>query len=105
MRKILFTLFCVAILLGLMIPGSTVLADSTWSEMTSGTLYWLRGVWGTSSADVYTVGGGGTILHYDGSEWSVMASGTNETLNAVWCMSSSDVYVVGNDGIVLRGTR
>ena len=31
----------------------------------------LRGIWGSSSSDVFTVGGGGTILHYNGSNWAL----------------------------------
>jgi hypothetical protein len=29
------------------------------------------------------VGGGGTILHYDGATWNAMSSGTTEPLNGV----------------------
>lgn len=32
----------------------------------------LTGVWGTSSSDLFAVGSGGTVLHYDGSAWSDM---------------------------------
>ncbi len=32
----------------------------------------LSGVWGSSSSDVFAVGAGNTILHYDGREWSPM---------------------------------
>jgi len=58
-------------------------------------------VWGTSSSDVYVVGGGGTILHYDGNAWSEMATG-NGNVMAVWGTSSSDVYVVGGRSTILH---
>ncbi|HZB27812.1 MAG TPA: hypothetical protein VE282_04555, partial [Gemmatimonadales bacterium] len=46
-----------------------------WTRMESGTTYSLHSVWGSSPADVYTVGepGGGfesAIFHYDGLAWS-----------------------------------
>ena len=32
----------------------------------------LYGIWGVSTDDVFAVGEGGTVLHYDGSTWSRM---------------------------------
>ena len=43
--------------------------------MSSGTTDNLESVWGSSGDDVFAVGGGGTILHYEGSAWSDMSSG------------------------------
>jgi hypothetical protein len=34
--------------------------------MDSSTSNWLHAVWGSSSSDVFAVGGDGTILHYSG---------------------------------------
>jgi hypothetical protein len=73
--------------------------------MTSGTDVSLRGVWGTSWSDVYAVGMGGTILHYDGISWSSMTSGTSEELEGVWGTASNDVYAVGRYGIIPGGAR
>lgn len=39
-----------------------------WSSMESGTVNELRGVWGSSATDIFTVGVGGIILHYDGNQ-------------------------------------
>jgi hypothetical protein len=36
----------------------------------------LDSVWGSSASDIFAVGIGGTILHYDGSTWSPLKSGT-----------------------------
>ncbi|MDY6953255.1 MAG: hypothetical protein SWE60_17235, partial [Thermodesulfobacteriota bacterium] len=41
-----------------------------WSEMDTGTLQPVWGIWGSSGNDVYAVAG--TILHYDGANWSRM---------------------------------
>jgi hypothetical protein len=43
-----------------------------WTTVASGTNANLRSVWGSSSADVYAVGDGGTVLHGDGSEFSAV---------------------------------
>jgi hypothetical protein len=61
----------------------------------------LRDVWGTSPTDVYAVGDGGAIVHYDGVDWTEMDSGKEAALRDVWGTSSFDVYAVG-DGVVLR---
>ncbi|MEW6141578.1 MAG: C1 family peptidase [Chloroflexota bacterium] len=62
----------------------------------------LRGVWGSSSSDVFAVGDGGTILHYNGNAWSTMTSGTTGYLNGVWGSSASDVFAVGETGTILH---
>ena len=58
----------------------------------------IKAVWGSSSNDVFAVGMGGTILHYDGTAWSPMSSGTSHTLVGVWGSSGSDVFAVGYRG-------
>jgi hypothetical protein len=62
----------------------------------------LFSIWGSSATDVFAVGqhywqgGGGTILHYDGSTWSSMDSGTTRSLYGIWGSSGSDVFAVGS---------
>jgi hypothetical protein len=55
----------------------------------------LTGVWGAGANDVWAVGAGGTILHWDGATWSPSASGTTATLRDVWGSASDDVWAVG----------
>jgi hypothetical protein len=74
----------------------------SWVSLPSGTAQDLRGVWGSSSSDVYAVGNQGTILHYDGNSWSPMTSGTGQNLLSVWGTSSSDVFTVGAIGTILH---
>jgi len=62
----------------------------------------LGGVWGRAPDDVFVVGGGGTILHYDGSSWSLMSSGTSNNLNGVWGSGLNDVFAVGENGTILH---
>jgi hypothetical protein len=76
---------------------------TAWSSMidetTPGTL---SDLWGSSENDVYAVGSGGAILHFDGSVWTEMTSGTTEDLFAVWGVSSAGVVAVGAGGVILR---
>ncbi len=73
-----------------------------WTVETQGTPTTLDAVWGSSSTDVFAVGSGGVISHYDGTAWSTMASGTPEDLRAVWGSSGSDVFAVGLNGVILH---
>jgi len=62
----------------------------------------LRGVWGYSASEVFAVGHGGTILHYDGTTWGSQTSSTVNTLNSVWGYSASEVFAVGHGGTILK---
>jgi len=62
----------------------------------------LYGIWGTSPTDVFTVGDGGTILHYNGVEWESMSSGVYHRLLDVWGFSPKEVFVVGTWGQILH---
>jgi hypothetical protein len=44
----------------------------------------LNKIWGVTSSNLYIVGNGGTILHYDGSTWAKQESGTDIDLRDVW---------------------
>jgi hypothetical protein len=43
---------------------------------TARTGLWIRKMWGSSSRDLYAVGDGGLIWHYNGTLWKELASGT-----------------------------
>ena len=45
---------------------------------------WINKMWGTSSNDLYVVGNGGNIAHYDGKSWQKIESGTTININDVW---------------------
>jgi len=62
----------------------------------------LRGVWGSDASDVFAVGHGGTILHYNGTSWSSQTSGTVNTLYGVWGTASNNVFAVGASGTILK---
>lgn len=77
--------------------------NGTWASMT-GTLLGdslgrttsVLGMGGTSPTDIWAVGGGGLIAHYNGTTWtSYSPSPVSAQLNAVSAVSPTDVYVVG----------
>jgi hypothetical protein len=71
-----------------------------WAPATSGTTNDLRGVWGRSATDVWAVGSGGAILHWDGGGWSPSASGTTQNLSGVGG-DATNVWAVGANGTIL----
>ena len=73
----------------------------TWTseQLPSGTY---GGTWASSAADVFAVGAGGTIRHFNGSSWELQNSGTLNDLHGVWGRSSGDVFAAGSGGTVLH---
>ena len=61
-------------------------------------------VWNTSTSDVYLVGGGGTVQHFNGSVWLQMSSPVATQLNSIFGTAAQNVYVVGRIGVVMLGT-
>ena len=55
----------------------------------------LNACWGTSSNDMFFVGGYGLIYHYDGTSFTKMNSNTGTDLNAVWGTSDKNVWACG----------
>jgi hypothetical protein len=67
--------------------------------------YDLNGVFAVSASNVWAVGAGGAIVHYDGQNWSSVPSPTNQTLYDVWARSATDIWVAaGNGGLMLHST-
>lgn len=79
------------------VPRFDVVAVPTTSD--------LYGIWGTSSTNLWVVGKGGTILHYDGNEWTrpslYMKNQGNHDFYAIWGSGPKDVWVVGK-GVIVR---
>jgi len=44
----------------------------------------LSKVWGTNSSNIYFVGRGGSIAHYDGKSWQKIESGTTTNINDIY---------------------
>lgn len=60
---------------------------------------------GAAEDDIYCVGAGGAMAHFNGNRWTLLENPTNYDLNAVRCLSSDDVVLAGNHGVLFRGTR
>jgi len=61
-------------------------------------------VWGSSANDVYVVGGGGKIAHFDGTSWLPVTSNTTGDLAAVWGSGPNDVWAAGTAVVHYDGT-
>jgi hypothetical protein len=62
----------------------------------------LRAVWGSGRSDVWAVGSGGTILHFDGRAWDLSPSGMSENFSGIAGAGPSDVWVTSEDGTILH---
>ena len=94
----------VIVLIQLMVMSINAALSSEWSEMTCETGDYtpisLRGVWGSSSTDVFFVGDSGYIFYYNGSNCYTMLDtqlGDIEILYDVWGFSGNDVFAVGGN--------
>ena len=79
---------------------STACIDMSLASLASA----LTGVWGSSASDVYAVGVGGTILHFDGSRWTLVDPSTTPPPTDLSAVSGggSDVIAVGSGGAIWR---
>jgi hypothetical protein len=59
---------------------------------------------GTNEKDVWAVGDGGSIRHWDGTMWSPYDSGVSIPLRAVWAADAHNAWIVGDGGKILRLT-
>ena len=53
-------------------------------------------------ADVWAVGQGGSIIHWDGGAWSAVNSPSTSELYGVWGSGPNDVWAVGENHVVLH---
>ncbi|AKU97344.1 Type IV fimbrial biogenesis protein PilY1 [Labilithrix luteola] len=89
---------------GLTMHGTRQEKGLFWTEVDSRASVVLRGIWGSSKSDVWTVGDQGTIRRFgpNATEWAIIESPTRETLHAVWGSSATDVWAVGESGTILH---
>ncbi len=67
-------------------------------------LHTFTAIWGSGPNDVWAVGSGGSILHYDGKTWVKTPSGVVNTLYAIWGSGPNDIWVVSDTTTVLHGS-
>jgi len=83
--------------------GATyVRIDQEWTPISTGVSSFLLAIWGTDDSNLYAVGSGGTIIHYNGVNWNLEESPTTEDLYSIHGWSADDIYVVGCDGSILH---
>lgn len=68
--------------------------------MTDGPTF--RGVWGSSSSDVWFVGDGGKIIHYVEGERRQIASPTTSDLKGIWGLDKNRIWAVGSGGTIIK---
>ncbi len=84
-------------------PGTDV-KPPAWHAVLQNLQPTLLGIWGTSSRDVFAVGGprgNGTpsaMIHYDGQAWRDLGPGGTDTFWWVHGTSTHDVWAVGENG-------
>ncbi|SAL23721.1 beta propeller repeat protein [Caballeronia telluris] len=60
---------------------------------------------GNGPDDLYAVGTGGAMWHFDGAQWRALSSPTNVHLTGVRCVSSTEVYICGFRGVLMKGNQ
>ena len=83
------------------VPLTTGLDGSAWRTAASPITAGLRAVWGRANDDVFAVGDGGAIVHFDGAAWSVEEAQSTARLNDV-SGEGPDVFAVGAGGVILH---
>jgi hypothetical protein len=62
----------------------------------------LRGIWGSSSNDVWVAAYQGAIQHWDGTGWTAASSDTAVALLGITGTGPNDVWAVGLDGVAFH---
>lgn len=58
----------------------------------------LNWCFGFGPDNVFMVGNGGTVLHWNGSSWELMTTPTDQDLWGIWGASPTDMWAVGGSG-------
>ena len=73
-----------------------------WNPMNLQVSSFLSAVWGAGQNDVYAVGDGGLVLHYDGKGWKTIATGSTESFLSIWGTSKNDIFIGTDQGDVMH---
>jgi len=57
----------------------------------------LSALWGASDDDVWAVGTGGTVLHWNGTRWRSVDASTRVDLKYLWGAAANDIWASGGD--------
>ncbi len=72
------------------------------TELRTGSMQDLAGVFGNAPNDMWAVGPAGTVLYFNGRAVNVVAAPTSANLLDVWGSGPNDVWIVGTGGTVLH---
>lgn len=80
--------------------------DAPWCPVPSNVSarFVLTAVWGTGPSDVWAVGSGGSITHWNGTAWTVTPTTTKNTFHAVWGTGPNDVWAVSMTDAIFHTT-
>lgn len=78
--------------------------QAAWCPVTTpvSTLYSLTAVWGSGKNDVWAVGSGGSIVHFDGTTWKLTPTSVRNTFHAVWGSGPNDVWAVSMTDVLFH---
>ncbi|HSO34798.1 MAG TPA: hypothetical protein VLT33_19825, partial [Labilithrix sp.] len=72
---------------------------------TDATIY---GITGFAANDVWAVGSGGVVLHFDGKAWLrvtvPVAKPAEDDLFAIWGSAPDDLWIVGRNTLLYKGS-
>jgi hypothetical protein len=71
---------------------------------TVSTRFALTSVWGSGPNDVWAVGSGGTIIHWNGSAWEPTPTNLKNTFYAVWGSGPNDVWATSTTDAIFHST-
>jgi len=71
---------------------------SAWKETTVGSA--VNAIWGLDAKNIYAVGKGGLIVHFDGTSWKTMLNPEKDDLHAVYGTAANTIFAGGDAGLL-----
>lgn len=83
-------------------PSVQRFQGTSWSMAHPPGSFNVRALWGTAPTNLWAVGEGGAIFHWDGTSWSAFngASATTTSLAAAWAASATAAWAVGENTLL-----
>jgi len=73
-----------------------------WTEANTGVVAPITDLWGTAWDDLYGVGKGGKIVHFNGGSWAAQPSPTTQHLRGIWGAGPDHILAAGDGGTLLQ---